>query len=285
MRGVHVHQHEPALRLREDVDAVQLRDGKSERMLARSGLRLRGRTHVFHSDLRGVRRGLRGRKVANTGSESRVEIERRSPARRLARKTRHGESRGRNRGGGRLHGPRLGERPLKGTEQEIVHESRFAKPHLEFLRVRVHVHARRIHLEIKDVGRLPAVIEHVAIGEPHRARDQLVPQRPPVQVEMLLVRLAACIRRHAEPAAQREAGALVIELHRVGDEFVAEHCGHACVTSPFVECRRMIGERASRGQKAEADVEPAEREPLDQALDLRQLGALGTQELAPRRER
>ena len=100
---------------------------------------------------------------------------------------------------------------------------------------------------------------------------------------MLLVRLAARVGRHAEPAAQREAGALVVELHRVGDEFVAEHRGDACVTSPLVECRRMIRERASRGQQAEADVEPAERESLDQSLDLRQLGALGAQELAPRR--
>ena len=45
----------------------------------------------------------------------------------------------------------------------------------------------------------------------------------------------------------------------------------------------MVGQRAARRRQPEPDVEAAERQALDQALDLRELGALGAQELAARR--
>ena len=161
-----------------------------------------------------------------------------------------------------------------------MHQPRLAEPHLEFLRVRVHVHANRIHFEEQHVGRMPPVVQHVAVSEPHGARDQLVPQRPSIEEEMLLVGLAAGIGRQAEPAVQAQARAVVIELERVADELVAEHGRHPRISAPLVPRRRMVGEGPSRGRQPEPDVEAAEREALDESLDLRRLRALGPQELA-----
>ncbi len=146
----------------------------------------------------------------------------------------------------------------------------------------VHVHARRIHLEIQHVGGLAAVIEHVAVGEAHRARDELVAQWSAVQEEVLLVRLAACVGRHAEPAVQPQTRALVIKLQRVRDELLAEHGRDAGILRALIPRRRMIGERAARRGEPEPYVEAAQRESLDQPLDLAELGPLGAQELAPR---
>ncbi len=75
----------------------------------------------------------------------------------------------------------------------------------------------------------------------------------------------------------------MIELHRVGDEVVAQHRRHTRVARALVARRRMIGEHLARGREPEAHVEATQREPLDEPLDLRQLRALGAQELAPRR--
>jgi hypothetical protein len=55
------------------------------------------------------------------------------------------------------------------------------------------------------------------------------------------------------------------------------------VARTLVGGRRIVRQRAARRQQPESDVEAAQRKPLDEPLDLRELGALGTQELAPRR--
>jgi len=50
VRRMHVHEHQAALRLREDIDAMQLRDRKAERVLHVARLHggpMRGLRHVL----------------------------------------------------------------------------------------------------------------------------------------------------------------------------------------------------------------------------------------------
>src|ERR1700747_1831718 len=75
------------------------------------------------------------------------------------------------RGGMRI-GPGIGERALEGAEDEVVDLAAVTKAHFELLRVRIDVDQLRIEREIEDVRRVPAVIEHVTVGESDGVHQQ-----------------------------------------------------------------------------------------------------------------
>ena len=161
-------------------------------------------------------------------------------------------------------------------------QTRFPKPDLELLRVSVYVHTRRVDLEIQHVCGLAPVKEHVAIGEAHRACDQLVAQRPAVQEEMLLIGLAARVRGKPEPAREPHTRAIVIEPHRLRDEVLAEYRRDTRIALAIRNRRRVIRKQALAAAEPECNVEAGERSALDEPLHLCELGPLGAQELAAR---
>jgi hypothetical protein len=115
--------------LRNDVDAVQLGDRVPERLVsAVAEIRLL------------LRRSRRSGPKWLAGSPS--EVPRRASARPFHRTPAATGALPSIRG-------RFRERALDRAEQEIVHGPRIAKTQLELLRVRVHVHLRRVEAEVE----------------------------------------------------------------------------------------------------------------------------------------
>ena len=83
------------------------------------------------------------------------------------------------------------ERPRQGAQHEVVHLPAVAEPHLQFLGMRVDVDQLWIELEVQQVGRLPPVVQHVAIPEARRIGEQPVAHGATVDEEELLVALRA----------------------------------------------------------------------------------------------
>ena len=85
----------------------------------------------------------------------------------------------------------VGHRIVQGTEHEIMDQARVAETHFALGGVNIDVDRRRIELKEQHEGRMTAVVQHVRVRLPHRMRDALVANQPPVDVEVLLVGLCA----------------------------------------------------------------------------------------------
>ena len=147
----------------------------------------------------------------------------------------------------------------------------------------VDVDQRRVDLEIEHEGRVAVVVHHVTVGLAHRVRDQAVAHHAPVHEEVLQVGLAARERRLRDPAAQQQPGGLDLERERTLQEGRPAQGGDALL---------LLGGRGAGAQgeggllvvaQREAGVEAPQRQPAHDFLAVAVLGALGTQELAPRR--
>jgi hypothetical protein len=99
---------------------------------------------------------------------------------------------------------RLGDRRLDRPAQEITNRPGLAKADFLLGRVRIHIDPGRIHVQVQDKGGPAVAIEDVAISGTHRAREQLVANRPPVEKHVLQVRLTARVHR-AAPASHAKA--------------------------------------------------------------------------------
>ncbi|VFT25795.1 Uncharacterised protein [Pseudomonas aeruginosa] len=150
-------------------------------------------------------------------------------------------------------------------------------------RVHVDVHHRRIDFEEQHEGRMPAVVQHVAISLAHRVGDQLVAHHAPVHIEVLQVRLAAREGRQADPTPQVQAVALDLDRQRLLEECLAAHRADPARAGQLVS-RLVQGEDGlAVVAQVESHVETGQRQALDDFLQMVELGLLGAQELAPRR--
>ena len=75
----------------------------------------------------------------------------------------------------------------------------------------------------------------------------------------------------------------MVHGQRRGGEVRAQHLREPQVLLPGRADRRCIEQQARPVPQAETDVKPRERQALDQARDVAQLGGLAAHELAPRR--
>jgi hypothetical protein len=89
----------------------------------------------------------------------------------------------------------------------------------------VHVHGICRQLEIKGKDGLPAAEEDVPVSLTNRVGDQLVTHHAPVDVEILLVRLAAGVGGQPDPAPQPELPPRLVQNHRALHEGVADDPG------------------------------------------------------------
>ena len=80
---------------------------------------------------------------------------------------------------------------MQAAKQEVMHHARLAEPHFHLGRMGVDVDPRRVQFQIEHIDRMPAVIQHVLIGLPNRDADQFVPHQSAIDVEKLMIGLAA----------------------------------------------------------------------------------------------
>ncbi len=87
-----------------------------------------------------------------------------------------------------------------------------AKTHFVLRRMRVGIDALRVHRQVQHVGREAAVEQHVPIGVADRMGQRLVGHAATVDKPVLQVRLAAIERRQPDPARQRDALGLALDV-------------------------------------------------------------------------
>ena len=180
-------------------------------------------------------------------------------------------------------GARLGQRALQGAVDEVVDQARVAEAHLVLGRMHVDVDAARVEFEEQHVGRLAAMEQHVGIGLLHRMRDAAVAHGATVDVEVLLVGAGAVVGRLADPAMQAQAR----------PPAWSTRSALRANSSPSASCRRTSRQQVALALPAprrlavvgdaQFHVRPRQRQLPQPFLDVAQLGALGLEELAPRR--
>ena len=129
-------------------------------------------------------------------------------------------------------------------------------------------------------------MHHVGIGAAHGAEQQPVAHRAAVDDEMDVARGAAVIGRQPDLAEQAQALAGLVDRHGVGGEIGAEHARGA-PREPVLAVRlRRIGRRGEVvAGKREADLRVRHGKPAHDLGDRLRLGAVGFEELEPRRRR
>ena len=103
---------------------------------------------------------------------------------------------------------RLRQGMLERADDEPAHEARLAEPHLGLGRMDIHVDRLGRQVEEQRQHRVTVAGEEVLIGAPHRAEQQLVAHRPPVDEEILPCRGGAVEGR--QPGMAGEAMALAL---------------------------------------------------------------------------
>ena len=166
---------------------------------------------------------------------------------------------------------------------EFMHAARLAETHLELLRMRIHIHQRRVHLQVQHVRAKPPVEQHVLIGKARRARDQLVAHEAAVQKGELQIGLTAREGRQREPPGHAQRLHLVGELDHVRCELLAADLRHPREPLRGRTRRRQRPDALAVVREREADRKPRQREPFQHAQDVLILGRLRPQEFAARR--
>ena len=149
--------------------------------------------------------------------------------------------------------------------------------------MRIDVDRRRIDIEIQEIRRKSPVEQDVLVSEPYRAREQFVAYEPAIQVDELHIRLAARERGQAEPPRETEVLGLVAQFEHVRRELLAADPRDP--QQPFRRRprRRQRPDGLAVVHERERDLEARQREPLEHAQHVLELGLLRAQELAPRR--
>lgn len=311
MRRVHVDHDQAFGVFGQDVDAVQLRDGITERRntaVLRS-CRQPGAGHARHAcrllrtaGRRRVQRAVGGARLVHTQSQRRL---RRRPARVVVAATAAARCVAvvRNTAASNVAQPASG-RPwvagtiaadtvwrdagtgmrqgiLQGAIDEIVDQPRFAEAHLVFGRVHIDVHACRVQLQKQHIRRLTAMKQHIAVGHLHRMRHAAVPDRTAVDVEVLLVGAGTRVMRLRNPAVQAQTGAAVVHAQGLARKIVAE--GFAQPRVRIQIARLVPPRRLAVVRDAQFHIRPRQCQRTQPLFDMAEFGAFGTQKFAPRR--
>ena len=69
----------------------------------------------------------------------------------------------------------------------LVDRPRFAKTHLNFGRMHVHIDLLRADFDKKHIAGLALTVQHIVKGRTHRMGDEFVPHKTTVDVNILLV--------------------------------------------------------------------------------------------------
>ena len=112
-------------------------------------------------------------------------------------------------------------------------------------------------------------------------RHDPVAHRPAVDEKILQVRLRARYRRQPQPARQPQTGLATVDPHAGRAEFPAAQLRQPPGTGFPVGRRLQAQYRALVVPEMEPDREPTQRQTPDPFLNMTELGALATQELAP----
>ena len=307
--GVHIHQHQPVAILGQDIHAVKLGQRIAQRW---HGVLVGGLVAVR---LRTVKALIAGRRIgaqrasirasrAGGGTRPARQVRCRIQ-RRFADAGRRGlaeahfalvnqfageqiEAAGRRRDrrrrvvGAGAFGAQVGQRFVQRAVNKAMHAAPLAKAHLVLARVHVHIDIPGVQLQIQHKRGMPGVVQHIGKGLAHGVRHQLVANVAAVDEEVLEVGLAAGEGRLRDPAAQRQAGGLALDLHGVLDEAGATEQGDAAQALGGARAAAQLMQRTAVVAQGEMDLEARQGHALEGLFQMLEFGALRAQKLAPR---
>ena len=144
----------------------------------------------------------------------------------------------------------------------------------------VHVHQRRRQFEEQREDRVATVEQHVSIRLAHGVAGQPIAHRAAVDEEVLARGAVVRVGRQADAPPQPHAAAGLVDGDGFGHEALAEERRGALVP---VRRRRQAVQRTRTGVQLESHLWVCQRDAAHRLLDMQILGALGLEELAPRR--
>ena len=113
-----------------------------------------------------------------------------------------------------------------------------AKAHLGLRRMHIDIDLARIAVKKQNECRMPPLRHIIHIGRAHRANQQLVADRPPVDEEILRLRIGFVPGRQASIAFKPEAFPRGFDAQRIGAELFAQNIGEPRQPSIFAGARR-----------------------------------------------
>ena len=177
----------------------------------------------------------------------------------------------------------IGQRPVQGAEQEVMHHAPITETHLVLGRVHVDVDHRRVQFEEQHKGRVATVEQHIPIGLAHRVGHQLVADHATIDTEILQIGLTAGEGRQTDPAPQAQTAALLIDGDGLLDEGRTEDARHPPLGFLFGMRWAQAQHRAAVVAQVEGHIETRQGQALDHLFQMAEFGFLGAQELAPGR--
>ena len=131
---------------------------------------------------------------------------------------------------------------------------------------------------------MPPLRQIIHIGRAHRANQQLVADRPPVDEEILRLRIGFVPGRQASIAFEPETFPRGFDQQRIGTKFFAQNIGEPCQQggSSVAACGK-IEARGLRSREGKAHVRIRHREALHDVGAGTRLRAVAFEEFQPRR--
>ena len=109
--------------------------------------------------------------------------------------------------------------------------SPISKTNLQLTRVHIHIDLPRIHLKVKHVGWLAAVIHQVAIRLFDCMGNCLVSHHAAIHIEILHISLTARKRRLCDPATERQRFRWPLKVQCMPQKFTTKYPLHPRLTA------------------------------------------------------
>ena len=97
----------------------------------------------------------------------------------------------------------------------------------------VHIHPRRLDLDVQHIHRLAVAVQHVFIGAASGVGDDLVAHIALVDIGKLLVSAAAGVVGQAGAAGDADTVLHVLDLDGLGDEILSKNISKPLITLIF----------------------------------------------------
>ena len=147
----------------------------------------------------------------------------------------------------------------------------------------IHIHQRRIHFQVQQPRRMPAVEHHVVVRPAHRMGHRAVEDGPAVQKQVLHIALAAGILRPRQPAAKMDALALFLKIQCMLDKLRTQKLRDPFLLPLAVLSARQVVTQAAILFVTQAGGVATEGHSQQRPIYVPRFGCRFTQKTAPRR--
>ena len=152
---------------------------------------------------------------------------------------------------------------FQGADQKPAHEAGIAKPHFGLGRMHIDIDLARIAPNKQDECRMAALRQIIHVGRAHGAGQKLVADRPPVDEEILRLRIRLVPGRKPGIAFERDPFPCRVDAERIGAKLLANDIGQPREQGVVaLGPREIIEARGLRAGKSEANLLVRHREAL-----------------------